>query len=68
MMRLLLILPLTVARLAVEAVPICIVVTEEDARAIIGPTAKRTRYPSRRQWAGAARKGKTQDQNAQFGA
>ena len=56
MMRLLSILLLTVARLAGEAVPICMVVTEEDARAIIGPTAKRTKDRSGCQWADAGSK------------
>ena len=41
---------LTAASLAGQAVPICAVLTVEDARALIGPTAKRTNDPSGCQW------------------
>ena len=41
---------LTAASLAGQAVPICSVVTVDDARALIGPTAKRTNDPSGCQW------------------
>jgi hypothetical protein len=41
---------LTVANLAGQAVPICAAVTAEDARTLIGPTAKRTNDPSGCQW------------------
>jgi hypothetical protein len=41
---------LTVASFAGQTVPICAVVTVEDARALIGQTAKRTNDPSGCQW------------------
>ena len=41
---------LTVASLAGQAVPICSLVTVEDARTLIGPTAKRTNDPSVCEW------------------
>src|ERR1035437_4607788 len=41
---------LTAASLAGQAVPICSVVTVDDARALIGPTAKRTNDPSGCVW------------------
>ena len=41
---------LTVASVAGQAVPICSAVTVDDARALIGPTAKRTKDPSGCQW------------------
>ena len=42
---------LTVAGLAAQAVPVCSAVTEDDARALIGPSAKRTNDPSTCGWA-----------------
>ena len=47
---------LTAASLAGQAVPICSVVTVDDARALIGPTAKRTNDPSGCAWQDAGRK------------
>ena len=47
---------LTVAGLSGQAVPICAAVTVEDARTLIGPTAKRTNDPSGCQWQGAGGK------------
>ena len=41
---------LTTACLSAEAVPICMAVTEADASAIIGPSAKRTHDPSGCGW------------------
>jgi hypothetical protein len=41
---------LTVAGLSAQAVPICMAVTVEDARVLIGPAAKRTKDPSGCQW------------------
>jgi hypothetical protein len=41
---------LTAASLAGQAVPICSAVTVDDARALIGPTAKRTNDPSGCGW------------------
>jgi hypothetical protein len=41
---------LTAASLAGQAAPICSVVTVDDARALIGPTAKRTNDPSGCVW------------------
>jgi hypothetical protein len=41
---------LTVAGLSAQGVPICMAVTVEDARDLIGPTAKRTKDPSGCQW------------------
>jgi hypothetical protein len=39
-----------VAGLFAQAVPICMAVTAEDAQALIGPAAKRTKDPSGCQW------------------
>ena len=50
MIKLLSVVLLTVASLAGQAVPICAAVTVEDARTLIGPTAKRTKDPSGCQW------------------
>ena len=36
--------------LKAEAVPVCMAVTEDDARTILGPTAKRSKDPSGCQW------------------
>jgi hypothetical protein len=47
---------LTVACLAGQAVPICSVVTVDDARTLLGPTAKRTNDPSGCGWVDADRK------------
>ncbi len=47
---------LTVASLGAEAVPVCSAVTEADAQAIIGPSAKRSNDPSGCEWAGAGSK------------
>ena len=47
---------LTAASLAGQAVPICSVVTVDDARALLGPTAKRTNDPSGCGWVDADRK------------
>jgi hypothetical protein len=47
---------LTAASLAGQAVPICSMVTVDDARALIGPTAKRTNDPSGCVWVDADRK------------
>ena len=41
---------LSAATLAGQAVPVCSAVTVEDARVLIGPTAKRTADPSGCQW------------------
>jgi hypothetical protein len=41
---------LTVASLAAEAVPVCLAVTEDDARSLIGSSAKRTKDPSACGW------------------
>jgi len=41
---------LTAAGLAAEAVPVCMAVTADDARALIGPSAKRSKDPSGCQW------------------
>jgi hypothetical protein len=47
---------LTVAVLAAQAVPVCSAVTEEDARALIGPSAKRSKDPSGCEWTDAGSK------------
>ena len=47
---------LTAASLAGQAVPICSAVTVDDARALLGPTAKRTNDPSGCVWVDADRK------------
>lgn len=47
---------LTVASLAAEAVPVCLAVTEDDARSLIGPSAKRTKDPSACGWSDAGGK------------
>ncbi len=47
---------LTAASLGAQSVPICTAVTVEDARTVIGPDAKRTRYPSGCQWQGTGGK------------
>ena len=39
-----------------ETVPVCMAVTEDDARAILGPSAKRSKDPSGCQWADTGRK------------
>jgi hypothetical protein len=49
---------LTAASLTGQAVPICTAVTVEDARALIGPAAKRTSDPSGCQWQEAGGKKK----------
>ncbi len=41
---------LTVTGLSAQAVPICMAVTAEDAQALIGPAAKRSKDPSGCQW------------------
>lgn len=41
---------LTVATLSAQAAPVCMAVTVDDARTLIGPTAKRTNDPSGCQW------------------
>src|ERR1035438_8775810 len=50
MMKVFSVVLLTVASLYGQAVPICVEVMVEDARALIGPTAKRTNDPSGCQW------------------
>jgi hypothetical protein len=47
---------LTVAGLSAQAVPVCSAVSEDDARALIGASAKRTKDPSGCQWAEAGGK------------
>jgi hypothetical protein len=55
MTRLLPVVLLTVAGLAGQAVPVCTAVTEDDARALIGPTAKRSKDPSGCEWSGGGK-------------
>ena len=50
MTKVLVVVLLTVASLAGEAVPICSAVSEDDARSILGPSAKRTKDPSGCVW------------------
>jgi hypothetical protein len=50
MIRLLAVVLLTIAGLAGQAVPVCSAVSEEDARSILGLSAKRTNDPSGCQW------------------
>jgi hypothetical protein len=47
---------LSAATLAAQAVPVCSAVTVEDARVLIGPTAKRSADPSGCQWQDAGGK------------
>ncbi len=47
---------LTVACFAGEAVPVCSAVTVDDARTLLGPSAKRTNDPSGCAWQDAGRK------------
>jgi hypothetical protein len=56
MIKLLPVVLLTAACLAGQAVPVCSSVTEDDARRLIGPSARRTNDPSGCQWADAGRK------------
>jgi len=56
MIKLLSVVLLTAGCLAAEAVPVCFAVTEADARALIGPSAKRTKDPSGCEWADAGSK------------
>jgi hypothetical protein len=58
MIKLLSVALVTVACLTGQAVPVCSAVTEDDARTLIGPTAKRTNDPSGCQWADAGAKKK----------
>jgi hypothetical protein len=51
MIKILSVALMTAAGLAAQAVAVCSAVTEDDARAVIGPSAKRTKDPSRCQWA-----------------
>jgi hypothetical protein len=51
MIKILSVAILTVAGLSAQAVPVCSAVTEDDARALIGSSAKRTKDPSGCQWA-----------------
>jgi len=50
MIRLLTVVLLTVSGLAGQAVPVCMAVTVDDARSIIGPSAKRSKDPSGCEW------------------
>lgn len=50
MIKLLAIVLLTIACLAGQAVPVCSAVSEDDARSILGPSAKRSKDPSGCQW------------------
>src|ERR1035437_6657472 len=60
---------LTAASLAGQAAPICSAVTVDDARALIGPTAKRTNDPSGCVWRGAdGKKRKKMGKGGLFGA
>jgi hypothetical protein len=56
MIKSLIIVLLTVGCLAAQAVPVCMAVTDDDARAVIGPTAKRTKDPSGCGWEDAGHK------------
>jgi hypothetical protein len=56
MIQLLSVVLLTSACLAAEAVPVCLAVTENDARTLIGPSAKRTNDPSGCVWTDAGKK------------
>lgn len=51
MIKILSVVLVSVAYLKAEAVPVCMAVTETDARAILGPSAKRSNDPSGCQWA-----------------
>jgi hypothetical protein len=57
MIKLLAIVLLTITCLAGQAVPICSAVTVDDARMVLGPSAKRTNDPSGCGWADPDRKG-----------
>ena len=56
MIQLLFIGLLTAGCLAAQAVPVCMAVTEDDARAVIGSTAKRSKDPSGCGWEDAGHK------------
>jgi hypothetical protein len=56
MIKILSVALLTAAGLAAQAVPVCSAVTEDDARALIGSSAKRTKDPSACGWADAGGK------------
>ena len=56
MIKILSVVLVSVAYLKAEAVPVCMAVTETDARAILGPSAKRSNDPSGCQWARGGRK------------
>jgi catechol 2,3-dioxygenase-like lactoylglutathione lyase family enzyme len=55
-MKLLPVVLLTVGCLAGQAVPVCSAVSEDDARTLLGPSAKRTNDPSGCEWAEAGHK------------
>ena len=50
MIKILVVVLLTTPCLAGQAVPVCSAVSEDDARSILGPSAKRTKDPSACQW------------------
>ena len=56
MIKMIAVVLVSVTCLMAEAVPVCMAVTEADARTILGPSAKRSNDPSGCQWADAGRK------------